>query len=366
MSRLIARFDVAFPEFHLQAEIDLPCAGANVIFGASGSGKSTLLRCLAGLERSPSGFLQVGEEVWQDEAKGIFLPTHKRAVGVVFQEPRLFPHMSVLSNLRYGFERIPPPDRAISPEQVIAVLGIGHLLDRRPHRLSGGEKQRVAIGRALLASPRLMLMDEPLASLDANRKREILPFILRLKGEFGIPIIYVSHDIDEVLQLVDRIVILEAGRVAAVGPVAEVFSRLDLRGHIEPSLLGAALDTRVAGHEPEFSLTRVEFMGRQMYIPHQNAEVGQPVRLHVLARDVSLTLDPPGCRASALNILPGIITEVGLVDIGGYSVDVKLDVGCPLLATVTRKSFANLGLRPGLQVYALIKAVQMAHESGDI
>ncbi|MBD0306238.1 MAG: ATP-binding cassette domain-containing protein, partial [Nitrospiraceae bacterium] len=175
MNRLTARFDVAFPPFHLSIDLDVPAVGITAVFGQSGSGKTTLLRCLAGLERSRTGFMRLGEEVWEDESNGIFIPIYRRPIGYVFQEPRLFPHLSVKSNLTYGFKRTHQQDRRLTFQQVVEILGIEHLLERRPHKLSGGEQQRVAIGRALLTSPRLLLLDEPLSSLDTLRKREILP-----------------------------------------------------------------------------------------------------------------------------------------------------------------------------------------------
>ena len=201
MSRLIARFDVDYSSFHLDVDVDVPAAGITAVFGQSGSGKTTLLRCLAGLERSPTGFMRVGDDVWQDESRHRYEPISRRRIGYVFQEPRLFPHLSVRSNLTYGFNRTPVPDRRLSVEQVVDVLGIAHLLDRRPHKLSGGEQQRVAIGRALLTSPKLLLLDEPLSSLDSQRKREIMPFIQGLYKELNIPVVYVTHSLHEILQL---------------------------------------------------------------------------------------------------------------------------------------------------------------------
>lgn len=358
MSALTARFDVSFPGFRLDVSLDLPGQGVSVIFGPSGCGKTTLLRCMAGLERPPSGVMRVDDEVWQDE--GVFVPIHQRGLGFVFQESRLFPHLNVRSNLEYGFHRTPQRQRTIFPDRVVDILGIGHLLGRRPHHLSGGEKQRVAIGRALLTSPRLLLMDEPLAALDAARKREILPFFLRLKRELNIPIIYVSHSLGEVLQLVDTLALLEAGKVLACGSVGEVFSHLELRGHIDKSMIGAVLDARVTGHEPEFGLTLLDFMGQALSVPRQDIPVGQTMRLHILSQDVSIVLDPPNFRTSVLNILQATVMEVGTID--GYSVDIKLDIGRPVLATITKKSFVKLGLRPGQKVYAHIKAVKMVTE----
>lgn len=224
MSRLLARFDLARPEFRLQAQLDLPAQGVTAVFGRSGSGKTTLLRCLAGLERSPAGFMSMGGTVWQDEEQGAFIPVYRRAIGLVFQEPRLFSHLNVHANLHYGLKRTPQQERYISNEQVIDILGISHLMDRRPYQLSLGEQQRIAIGRALLASPRLLLMDEPLASLDRSRKQEILPFIQRLCAELKIPVVYVSHSVQEILQLADTLVLMNEGAAIAVGPIQEIFS----------------------------------------------------------------------------------------------------------------------------------------------
>ena len=358
MTELTARFDVTFPGFRLQVSLDLPGQGVSVISGPSGCGKTTLLRCMAGLERSPSGVMKIGDEVWQDE--GIFVPIHRRGIGLVFQESRLFPHLNVRANLEYGFRRTPPEQRSIFPGQVVDILGIGHLLDRHPQHLSGGEKQRVAIGRALLASPRLLLMDEPLAALDAARKNEVLPFFMRLRRELSVPIVYVSHSLTEVLQLVDTMVLLEAGKVLACGAVGEVFSHLELRGHIDRSMIGAVLDTRIASHEPEYGLTILDFMGQSLSVPKQDIPVGQAMRLHILSQDVSIVLDPASFRTSVLNILSAKVLEIGPID--GYSVDIKLDIGRPILATITKKSLVKLGLRPGQEVFAHIKAVKMVTE----
>jgi len=362
MINLSANCDVSFPGFHLQARLLVPESGVTVLFGPSGSGKTTLLRCLAGLERSPSGFMQFGETIWQDETRGIFVPVHERSIGLVFQEPRLFPHLSVRSNLLYGFKRIPVHERRIFLDEVVEILNIGHLLDRRPRFLSGGEGQRVAIGRALLTSPRLLLMDEPLASLDSQRKREILPYIRRLQTTWGIPIIYVSHSLEEIMQLVDTMILLKEGKVVAEGPAKKVFSQLDLRGIINPEILGAIFDTKVIAHEPEFGLTRVQFMDHQLHVPQQEAKVGQSIRLHIHSNDVSIVTSPPDIRTSVLNIMEARVMEIGPIDSPGYSVDIKLDVGQPMLATITRKSLVNLSIEPGQKVYAHIKAIKMVHE----
>lgn len=360
MSRLVARFDVHYPSFHLSVSLDVPTSGITVLFGPSGSGKTTLLRCLAGLERASDGFMQFGNDVWQDEAKGMCLPLHARPIGYVFQEPRLFPHYSVRSNLLYGYKRIPVEERRISIEQVVTIFGIGHLLDRRIHKLSGGEQQRVAIGRALLTSPQLLLMDEPLTSLDIQRKQEILPFIHRLHEELRIPVVYVSHSINEILQLADRVVLLKQGKLVGVGALNEVLTSLEYRGSFGSLRVGAVLDARVANHEPQYGLTQLEFKGQFLFVPLQPVAIGQPVRAHILSSDVSLVVGRTNSPTSVLNILEATIIEIREMD--QSSVDVLLDIGAPLIASITRKSLANLGLKPDQRVFAHIKAVALNEE----
>ncbi len=360
MSRLVARFDVSYPNFQLQVEVDVAAAGITAVFGQSGSGKTTLLRCLAGLERSSTGFMRVGDDVWQDESRGRYEPISGRRIGYVFQEPRLFPHLSVRSNLTYGYTRTPVSERRLSVDQVVDVLGIAHLLDRRPHKLSGGEQQRVAIGRALLTSPKLLLLDEPLSSLDSQRKREIMPFIQRLYKDLKIPIVYVTHSLHEILQLAQIVVLLRDGKVMATGPLNEVFSRLDLHRYLGPHLIGAVIDTAVADHEQEFGLTRLEFNGQSLYVPLQSLNIGDPLRVHILSSDVSLAIGSAAHHTSALNILPATVTAVQEVD--QSTVDIRLDIGSPLVASITRKSAATLGLKPGQRVYAHIKSVALAED----
>ena len=363
MSRLTARFDVQLPNFHFQIALDVPASGITAVFGPSGSGKTTLLRCLSGLERSSTGFMRLADEVWQDESRGLYLPIYERPLGYVFQEPRLFPHLNVRSNLLYGFKRISLQDRRVSLEQVVDILGIGHLLDRRPHKLSGGEQQRVAIGRALLTSPRLLLLDEPLASLDIERKREILPFLQRLRKALDIPIIYVSHAMSEILQLADMVLVLKAGRLLTSGSLTEVFSSLDLRGLRGPYSIGAVIEANIAEHEPEFGLTRLEFKTQSLHVPLQPLGIGEPLRIHILSSDVSLALAPVTVPTSVLNVLEATVIEIREVD--QATVDVKLDVGAPLVASITRKSLVKLALKPGQRVYAHIKSVALSEELSD-
>jgi len=358
MKQLDARFHIDYPGFRFDVACTMPLDGTVAIFGVSGSGKTTLLRCIAGLTRIASGYLKFGQTVWQDGQT--FIPIQSRRVGMVFQDARLFPHLNAKQNLTYGMKRIPSSDRFIYFDHVVELLGLEGLLERRAHHLSGGEQQRVAIGRALLTSPHLLLMDEPLASLDQKRKIEILPFIQRLNQELHIPVLYVSHDLNEILQLANHMVMMKEGRVVATGPIQEVFARLDLPGLVEPNMVGAILETRVADHEPEFGLTRVEFKGRSLFIPKHNLPIGTALRVQIHARDVSVVVGTPVASTSVLNSLEAKVVEIQESPIDQYAMEVKLDVGCPLLAMVTRKSFHNLNLQPGQTVHAHFKAVALS------
>ncbi len=361
MSHLHAQFSLSFATFHLDIVMDVPTQGITVVFGPSGCGKTTLLRCLAGLERAPGGYLKLGENIWQDENQGIFLPLSRRPIGYVFQEPRLFPHLRVQDNLLYGWKRTPTPSRQIHIDQVVDVLDLDHLLDRRPVHLSGGEQQRVAIGRALLRNPQLLLMDEPLSSLDPHRKQEILPFIQRLDAEFQIPVIYVSHDVQEIVQLAQRVLFLKAGTIVSSGPVHEVFSHLHLRDLVPASDIGAILDTQVAHHDLEYGLTQLAFPGGQLSVPQQSRRVGESVRVHILAKDVSIVANHPSFQTSVLNVFKAKILDIQPQDSAHPFVDIQLDIGVPLLATITRKSLRTLNLQIGQAVYAQIKTVSLSH-----
>lgn len=362
MSRLQARFKLAYGGFNLDVDLDVPAEGVTVVYGPSGCGKTTLLRCLAGLEKAPAGFCKMGEEVWQDGPRAIFVPPYRRPIGTVFQEPRLFPHLTVRANLLYGFNRTPLDKRRIQLDQIVDLMGLEHLLGRGLKGLSGGEQQRIAIGRALLTSPSLLLMDEPLANLDARRKLEILPFLARLRADLRLPIVYVSHSINEVLQLVNTLVLMENGAVAACGPINDVMSQPGVLGHFGQLPAGTAIETIVAEHDRQFGLTRLEHAGQSLFVPRQSIPVGQGLRLYILAKDVSIVLDRQTARTSVLNILEARIAEI--LDDGpeGFSAKIKLDIGGPLLATITKKSLAGLGLRPGQKVFAHIKAVKLAPE----
>ncbi len=358
MNQLDARFHLEYPNFHFDVDCVMPLHGTTAVFGTSGSGKTTLLRCIAGLTRVSKGYLKFGQDLWQDEQT--FLPIQKRRVSVVFQDARLFPHLNAKQNLEYGMKRIQSADRHIHLDQVVELLGLEHLLERRAHHLSGGEQQRVAIGRALLISPQLLLMDEPLASLDQQRKKEILPFLQRLNQDLRIPVLYVSHDLNEILQLANHMVLMKEGTVVATGSIQEVFARLDLPGLVEPNLVGAILETKIASHEPEFGLTRVEFAGRSLFIPKQDMAIGSPLRVQIHARDVSLVVGAPAATSSVLNSLEATVVEIEESPRDQYAMEVKLDVGCPLLAMITRKSFHHLNLQPGQKVHAHFKAVALS------
>ena len=288
MAGIDARFQLDWPGFSLDVDLNLPGRGVTALFGHSGSGKTTLLRCIAGLERAPQGWLAVDGEVWQDA--GRWVPTHQRPIGYVFQEASLFAHLTVIGNLRYGMKRNGEAQR-VSLDHAIELLGIGHLLDRKPDRLSGGERQRVGIARALAISPRLLLMDEPLAALDLKRKQEILPYLERLHDELEIPLIYVSHAPDEVARLADHLVVLEQGRALASGPLGETLARLDLPIRLGEDA-GAILDATVGAVDHDWHLARVDFAGGSLWARDHGLPVGHRVRMRILARDVSLASEP--------------------------------------------------------------------------
>ncbi len=356
MSGISARFGLALGEFRLDAGFDAPGRGVTALFGPSGSGKTTLLRCLAGLERAQDGYLKVNGEIWQDDSKGIYLPTHRRPLGYVFQEASLFPHLDVRRNLEYGWKRIPATQRRVGFDQAVELVGIGQLLTRDPARLSGGERQRVAVARALLVSPDLLLMDEPLAALDLASKRDILPYLERLHDELSIPVLYVSHSPDEVARLADYMVLMDRGRSVASGPLKDMLARLDLPlAHGDEA--GVVIDTVVGEHDETYHLTRLDFAGGAISVARQPHALGHRMRLRIHARDVSLALERH-IDSSILNILPARVVEIA--DENPAQVMVRLDAGdVPLLARITRKSSALLGLKPGMAVFAQVKSVAL-------
>jgi len=325
------------------------------LFGPSGSGKSTLINLIAGLIRPDKGRISVEGEVLVDTTARIFVPMHKRRIGMVFQDARLFPHMSVAGNLGYGRWFTPASDRYAKMDVVVELLGIGHLLDRRPAKLSGGERQRVAIGRALLASPKLLLMDEPLASLDEARKAEILPYIERLRDETKIPIVYVSHSVAEVARLASDVVMLAQGKVVAGGPTEVVMQRLDLLPTEERGEGGAVLDTKVLRHDETFGMTVLVSAAGEIRVPRLAMKTGAPVRVRIRARDVMIAAEKP-TGLSALNILPGTIVAIRPGE--GPAVEVDIDCnGATVLARITEQSRQALKLRLGGKAFAVVKTV---------
>jgi molybdate transport system ATP-binding protein len=339
-------------DFRLEVDLALPGEGISAIFGPSGCGKTTLLRAIAGLDRDVEGRLSINGETWQSENGQ--LPPHRRPLGFVFQEASLFTHRNVLGNLEYGRRRVPVSQRLVSLDDVITLLDIAGLLDRRPNELSGGERQRVAIARALATSPRLLLMDEPLSALDQARKNEIMPYLESLHSELAIPILYVSHAIDEVARLADHLVLLDAGQVRASGDAFELFAQTDLPlAHDDHA--AALIAAKVIDHDDDFALTVLDFGGGRFLVPRRQLPAGTRVRLRVIARDVSLTLDRPQ-RSSILNIIPATVAEIA--GEGPSQVIVRLEAGStPILARITRKSASLLALRPGLPVFAQVKSV---------
>jgi len=335
--------------------------GLTALFGRSGAGKPSLINAIAGLYRPNAGRIAVDDAVLTDTASGIFVPAHRRRVGYVFQEGRLFPHLSVRQNLLYGRWFAPKVAGGADLDQIVELLGIGNLLARRPANLSGGEKQRVAIGRALLARPRLLVMDEPLASLDEGRRAEILPYIERLRDEMRAPIVYVSHSIAEVARLATTLVVLSEGKVAAIGPTAQIMGRIDLFPLTGRAEAGAILATRVAGHDDKFGLTVLRAAAGELRVPHLDLPIGATLRVRIRARDVMIALESP-TGLSALNVLPGIIAEIAGGD--GPIVQMRLDcAGEALVARLTRRSVETLGLVPGKQVHAVIKSIAFDHHA---
>ena len=355
MTEISASFKLPLEGLALDASFSAPNVGVTALFGPSGSGKTTLLRCIAGLERAP-GSLHVSGEIWQDDTT--FMPTHQRPLGYVFQEASLFPHLSVRANLEYGYKRIAPSERRVPLEQVVEWLGLSRLIERAvPAKLSGGERQRVAIARALLTSPRLLLMDEPLSALDNISKQEILPYLERLHRELKIPVLYVSHALDEVARLADHLVLLEQGRVIASGALQETLARLDLpTAHLDDA--GAVIEATVAQQDEAYHLTRLDFLGGNLWVGQVRQPFGSMVRARVLARDVSIAMQAPH-SSSINNILNARIEEIR--DEGPDKVIVRMTVGEShvLLSRITRRSRDHLGLIAGMHVCAQVKSVAL-------
>ncbi len=344
-------------DFLIDASFEGAKSGVTALYGQSGAGKTSIVNMVAGLSRPDAGRIAVNGLCLFDAAEGVDLPPERRRIGYVFQDGRLFPHLSVKTNLVYGMRLTPADRRFVKFDPVIELLGIGHLLHRRPAKLSGGEKQRVAIGRALLTSPAMLLMDEPLASLDAARKTEVLPFIRRLSREFAIPILYVSHVMDEILNLADRLAIMEKGKVAACGSPEELFSRPELQPLLGKDERGSVIATAVEETEDADGLTRLRFGSRILRVPPVAAAKGTPVRVRIAARHVAVALRTPE-GTSFQNIFPATVELI--VDTGDSFLDVLLDIERPLWARIARQSGRDLKLEPGNRVFALVKSVAVS------
>ncbi|HET7371361.1 MAG TPA: molybdenum ABC transporter ATP-binding protein, partial [Gammaproteobacteria bacterium] len=352
-----ARFRLRRQAFELEVDLRLPVRGVSILFGPSGAGKTTLLRCIAGLERAPSGHLAVGGACWQDSDRGVWLAPHRRSIGYVFQDAALFPHRTVRGNLEYARRRA--AGDPISIDTAIDQLELGPLLDRLPDHLSGGERQRVAIGRALLSAPDILLMDEPLAGLDRDAKNNILPLLERLHASLSIPMLYVTHSIAEAARLGDHLVLLRAGRATASGPANELFTRLDLPLARERDA-AAVVDAVVAGHDDEYQLSYLDFAGGRLTVSRQDLPHGRKVRVRVAARDVSISLRND-VSTSILNVIPARI--VAADDLDASRTLLRLDAGgAILLARITRKSCATLALHTGMRVFAQVKSVALVDQ----
>jgi molybdate transport system ATP-binding protein len=348
-----ARFSIRRPGFHLDVDLHLPGSGVTALLGPSGAGKTLFLRTLAGLDRVRDGYVAVNGEVWQDDASAVFVPTHRRALGYVFQEASLFPHLNVRGNLEYGMRRAGVAAGDLPP--VAAQLGIESLLERRPDHLSGGERQRVAIARALLLRPKLLLFDEPLASLDLARREEILPYLERLHDALRVPCVYVTHMPEEAIRLADHLVLLDRGNVVASGPLRETLARLDLPAPFAADAATVIEATPVA-HDAADSLTELRFSGGPLFVARRVEPARDKVRCRILARDVSITLQRQ-IDTSILNIFPAVVAEIADTA-PGAQVLVRLDCnGTSLLAQVTRRSCSALRLTRGKPVWAQVKAV---------
>lgn len=355
MSTIDARFQLQRQGFSLNASLTVPNQGVTAIFGPSGSGKTTLLRCIAGLEKADSGTLKIDGTIWQDSNR--FLPSHQRQIGYVFQHANLFHHLSVKRNLTFGMNRISTTAQTIQYEDAVEWLGLSQLLSRYPRQLSGGQRQRVAIARALLTSPKLLLMDEPLSSLDIDSKTEILPYLETLHYDLNIPMLYVTHSPKEISRIADHLVLMEKGQVLATGPLNEIMTRLDLPlAHFDEA--SAILEGQIRLHDGEFHLTYISVPGGVLAVSKQNLELGQPVRVRILAKDVSLALHPVKL-SSISNVLPVSIREIHSTP-DPSQVMVKLDLeGACILSRITRRSVHTLNLEVGAELFAMVKSVAL-------
>lgn len=349
------RLKLARADFQLDVDLNLPAQGITVLFGPSGSGKTSLLRCVAGLDRPANGLVRLGQDLWQDDAQDFFLPTWQRDLGYVFQEASLFEHLDVQHNLSFGLKRSRKPGASQALAQAIELLGIGHLMNRRCDGLSGGERQRVAMARALATQPRLLLLDEPLAALDWARRQDILPWLEKMRDELHLPMLYITHSVDEVARLAEHLVVLKQGAVQAVGPVHEVLAQVQ-----SPAIVGdeagVVLRATVLVRDPVWHLSQVGFPGGTLWVRDSGLAVGQAVRLRVLARDLSITRQEPQ-ETSIQNHFEGVIDAI-VDDTHPSQALVRMVCGeSDLLARVTQKSVTALQLSVGDKVWVQVKSV---------
>ncbi|EQA46514.1 molybdate ABC transporter, ATP-binding protein [Leptospira broomii serovar Hurstbridge str. 5399] len=345
MNEIVIRLLLDRERFTLDVDLNLPERGVTGLFGSSGSGKTTLLRCIAGLENSTRGFLSVGGTIWQDD--NYSLPTYKRQLGYVFQEPSLFPHLSVSGNLSYGLKRT-KGDRQINLNQTIELLGIEHLLERKTDNLSGGERQRVAIARALVTNPRLLLMDEPMASLDKKRKQEILPYLERLNRELKIPVLYVSHSLDEIARLADHIVVMEDGKVLATGPVSATLARADLAHRLSENI-GVIIDATIGEIDVDWHLARLDFADGNLWILDREFRVGSRMKVRVFARDISIFREDSK-EINTRNILNGKVEAIAESDHPGLLL-IHLRVGQAIfIANITKLESKKVDIAVGKRI----------------
>jgi len=353
------RLQLERENFSLDVSMALPGQGITVLFGASGCGKTTVLRCIAGLEKQMRGHIRIGETFWHCDASNIRLATHQRPMGYVFQEASLFEHLNVQQNIEFGYRRTTGERSKRHLDEVVALLGIGHLLGRSVATLSGGERQRVAMARALATRPQLLLLDEPMAALDQSRKQEVFPWLERLRDEVRIPMIYVTHSMDELTRLGDHLVVLDNGRIRAMGPVAETLSSLDVQWG-QSQDIGVLIAGEVSRLEPAWHLAKVSFPTAHLWVRHDGMKLGDKVRLRVLARDVSITLHEPS-GTSIQNHLQAQITDTASDDHPSQLL-VRLRCGSDLiLARITQRAWHTLGLEVGQTVWAQLKAVSVLH-----
>ncbi|HWA30925.1 MAG TPA: molybdenum ABC transporter ATP-binding protein [Rhizomicrobium sp.] len=343
-----------FGGFHLAAKFATDEPGITALFGPSGSGKTSIINAIAGLLRPDRGNIVIGGETVLDTHAGMFVPPRLRRVGYVFQDARLFPHMSVENNLRFGQRRAPVKAEEDEFDRVVSLLGLEALLARRPLRLSGGEKSRVALGRALLSSPRILLLDEPLAALDAARKAEIMPYLEKLRDDAKVPMLYVSHSLEEVAQLADSVIAVRDGNMVAQGPVFDMLADLEVSAITGAPSFGAVIDTRVRSHSGD-GLTVLGFDGGQLAVPRLNRDIGQKLRVRIRAEDVMLATEEPR-TISANNVLLCRVSALRETD--STHADVQLQAGrARFVARITRASAVRLGLKAGMPVFAVMKSV---------